>query len=54
MITFIDSDDIWEKDKLKLQLKYMTKNNFDFTYTSYVAFKDNEKFSKKKFILQKI
>ncbi len=46
MITFIDSDDIWEKDKLKLQLKYMTKNNFDFTYTSYVAFKDNEKFSK--------
>lgn len=34
-IAFIDSDDIWEKNKLKLQLKYMEQNNLDFTYTNY-------------------
>ena len=37
-LAFIDSDDIWKKNKLKLQLKYMKKNNYDFTYTSYETF----------------
>lgn len=48
-IAFIDSDDIWNKDKLKLQIKFMIKNKYDFTYTSYLAFKDgfNRKFAKK-------
>jgi teichuronic acid biosynthesis glycosyltransferase TuaG len=37
-LAFIDSDDIWEKNKLKLQIDYMRKNNFDFTYTYYKTF----------------
>ena len=37
-LAFIDSDDIWEKNKLKLQLQYMKKNNYDFTYTYYKTF----------------
>ena len=37
-LAFIDSDDIWEKNKLKLQIQYMKKNNYDFTYTSYKTF----------------
>jgi len=37
-LAFIDSDDIWGKNKLKLQIKYMQKNNFDFTYTYYKTF----------------
>ena len=37
-LAFLDSDDIWEKNKLKVQLKYMEQNNFDFTYTYYKTF----------------
>ena len=31
-LAFLDSDDIWKKNKLKLQLQYMKKNNYNFTY----------------------
>ena len=37
-LAFIDSDDIWEKNKLRLQIQYMKKNNYDFTYTYYKTF----------------
>ena len=37
-LAFIDSDDVWKKNKLKLQLNYMKKNNYDFTYTRYETF----------------
>jgi len=37
-LAFIDSDDIWEKNKLKMQIKYMEENNYDFTYTYYKTF----------------
>ena len=40
-IAFIDSDDIWYKDKLLDQLSFMLKNNFEFTYTNYLTFKTN-------------
>ena len=46
-VAFIDSDDIWYKNKLMDQLNFMLKNNFDFTYTNYLTFKANENFSKK-------
>ena len=35
-ISFIDSDDIWMKNKIERQLKFMKKNNLDFTHTSYL------------------
>ena len=34
-LAFIDADDTWNKNKLKLQLNYMKMNNFKFTHTSY-------------------
>ena len=37
-VAFIDSDDIWEKDKLKKQISFMKKNNFSFSYTDYKTF----------------
>ena len=37
-LAFIDSDDIWEKNKLKLQVQFMKKNNYNFTYTYYKTF----------------
>ena len=37
-LAFIDSDDIWTKDKLETQLRFMEHNNYSFTYTSYETF----------------
>jgi teichuronic acid biosynthesis glycosyltransferase TuaG len=34
-IAFLDSDDIWSKNKLKIQVSYMEKNNISFSHTSY-------------------
>ena len=32
-VAFIDSDDLWKKDKLETQLRFMENNNYLFTYT---------------------
>ena len=42
-LAFIDSDDIWEKDKLKKQILFMRKNNCFFSYTNYKTFGDRNK-----------
>ena len=42
-IAFIDSDDIWKKNKLKNQINFMTKNNYFFTYTYYETFGEKKK-----------
>ena len=46
-LAFIDSDDLWEKNKLKDQLLFMIKNKYKFTYTDYKTFKDEGKKFKK-------
>tara|TARA_B100001057_G_scaffold71463_1_gene65720 strand:+ start:4969 stop:5727 length:759 start_codon:yes stop_codon:yes gene_type:complete len=37
-LAFIDSDDIWKKNKLKNQINFMTKKNISFCYTNYITF----------------
>lgn len=34
-LAFLDSDDIWLKQKLEIQLGFMKTNNYSFSYTSY-------------------
>ena len=47
-IAFLDSDDVWKKNKLRLQLNFMKKNNFVATHTSYEIVNLNNKFLKKR------
>ncbi|CAH8282815.1 glycosyltransferase involved in cell wall biosynthesis [Mariniflexile fucanivorans] len=41
-IAFLDSDDFWHKDKLKMQIDFMLKNNFSFSYTRFYQLNDRE------------
>jgi teichuronic acid biosynthesis glycosyltransferase TuaG len=45
-IAFIDSDDIWRRDKLKNQINFMKKNYYSFSYTYYETFGDKKKLIK--------
>ena len=40
-IAYLDSDDLWTKEKLELQIEYMEKNNFSMCYTSYDIVNEN-------------
>ena len=41
-VAFLDSDDIWEKDKLEVQVEAMIKENINFSFTSYRIMKGKD------------
>ena len=42
LIAFMDSDDFWPKDKLEKQINIMQEKNYDFTYTDFYFFFNND------------
>ena len=58
-IAFLDSDDLWEKEKLTKQIAFMVENNYAFTYTYYRVCNNGEwedfvRVSPKKVTLRKL
>ena len=43
-IAFLDSDDMWKKNKLSIQYNYMKKNNIPISHTSYDLFDEENIF----------
>jgi teichuronic acid biosynthesis glycosyltransferase TuaG len=46
-IAFLDSDDIWNLQKLEKQINFMISNNYGFTYTSINIINENNQIIKK-------
>ena len=42
-LAFLDSDDVWHKDKLKIQVKFMQKNKISLCSTSYKIIDEKDK-----------
>jgi len=40
-IAFLDSDDVWEEDKLKKQLAFMEENSYAFTFSNYYVMEED-------------
>lgn len=47
-ICFLDADDLWEKEKLEKQVKFMQDNNCEFAFTGYEFADENGKPNGKK------
>jgi len=52
-LAFIDSDDLWKKEKLTAQLSFMEENNYKFTSTSYEEVDEKRNPTGKKILSQK-
>ena len=44
-IAFLDDDDYWDKDKLKLQINFMVENNYEVSYCWSTLIESENKFS---------
>lgn len=53
-ISYLDADDLWTKDKLEVQHKFMKENDYAFSYTSYKHMKKNGKISKSVSVQEKL
>lgn len=42
-VAFLDSDDLWKPTKLEMQLTFMKKNNYSFSYTDYYEIDEESK-----------
>lgn len=45
-IAFLDSDDLWDKEKLSKQINFMISNNYHFTYSYYSQITEQGNFIK--------
>lgn len=43
-MAFIDADDVWKKNKLQEQIKFMKKKKISFSYSNYETFGERKKF----------
>lgn len=42
-VAFLDSDDLWQPDKLEMQLSFMSDHNYAFSYHEYTEIAENGK-----------
>ena len=52
-VAFLDSDDLWNKDKLEKQVQFMLDNDIAFSYTNYTVYSEEKQNNRIEFIGKK-